>query len=143
LVHDAGFFATATYVVYDATCGHIRCVRAGHPSPIILRHDLKTETLGQAQSALGMWPDRQYTEYQAQLAPGETLLMFTDGATEIFDGDENMLDQAGLARLAKEQFAGSPDGQLDLNLLAEKLLKASNQIHLADDLTLLKLRRLV
>jgi len=143
LVHDAGFFATATYVVYDATCGHIRCVRAGHPSPIILRSDLKAETLGQAQSALGMWPDRQYTEFQAQLGPGETLLMFTDGATEIFDGEENMLDQDGLVQLAKDQFVESPNGQLDLNLLADKLLKASNQIHLADDLTLLKLRRLV
>ena len=141
LVHDAGFFATATYVLYDATCGHIRCVRAGHPSPIIFRADLKTETMGQPQSALGMWPDAQYTEFQAQLAPGETLLMLTDGATEIFDTDDTMLDQGGLIHLAKEQMVAETNHELNLNLLAEKLLEASNQIHLADDLTLLKLRR--
>ena len=141
LVHDAGFFATATYVLYDATCGHIRCVRAGHPSPIIFRSDLKTEAMGQPQSALGMWPDTQYTEFQTQLAPGDTLLMFTDGATEIIDADDCMLDQHGLIRLAQKQMAAEPNQQLNVNLLAEKLLEASNQIHLMDDLTLLKLRR--
>ena len=97
--------------------------------------------MGQPQSALGMWPDAQYTEFQAQLAPGDMLLMYTDGATEIFDTDDTMLDQGGLIQLAADQMAAEPNHQLNLNLLAEKLLAASNQIHLADDLTLLKLRR--
>lgn len=141
LVHDAGFFATAAYVIYDATCGHLRCIRAGHPSPIIFRNDLKAETLGQAQSALGMWPDAQYTEFHAQLSPGDTLLLFTDGATEIFDMEDNQLDQDGLIHLAHEQMAASPMGALNLQTLREKLLAFSNQIHLTDDLTLIKLRR--
>jgi serine phosphatase RsbU (regulator of sigma subunit) len=110
---------------------------------VILRGDLKAETIGQSQSALGMWPDTQYTEFHAQLAPGDTLLMFTDGATEIFDAEENLLDQAGLIQLAREQMADSPHHELDLNRLKEKLLEASNQIHLTDDLTLVKLRRLL
>jgi len=142
LVHDAGFFATASYVIYDATCGHLRGVRAGHSSPIIFRHDLKAETMGAAQSALGMWPDVQYTEFHEQLAPGDTLLLFTDGATEIFDEADNQLDQAGLIHLAHEQMIASPTGELNLKTLSEKLLEYSNQIHLTDDLTLLKLRRL-
>ena len=143
LVHDAGFFATAVYILYDATCGHLRCVRAGHPSPVIFRDNLKIETLGQAQSALGMWPEAQFAEFQAQLAPGDTLLMFTDGATEIFDASDNMLNQAGLVGLSQELMETSPEKSLDLNVLTEKLLTASNQIHLNDDLTLVKLRRLV
>lgn len=142
LVHDAGFFCSAAYVIYDATCGHVRCVRAGHPAPLIFRSDLKAEAIGQSQSALGMWPETQYTEFQAQLAPGDTLLMFTDGATEIFDAEENQLDLDGLVRLAQELMKAAPDHRLDLEQLSEKLLKYSNQIHLADDLTLLKLRRL-
>jgi len=141
LVHDAGFFCTAAYVLYDATCGHLRCVRAGHPSPLIFRNDLKAESIGQGQSALGMWPDVQYTEFQAQLAPGDTLLMFTDGATEIFDAGENLLDSEGLIRLSRNLMAESPGGRLDLEKLTEKLLEYSDQIHLADDLTLVKLRR--
>jgi phosphoserine phosphatase RsbU/P len=142
LVHDAGFFCTALYVLYDVTCGHVRCVRAGHPSPLLVRRDLQTETLGHGQSALGMWPEVQYTEFQAQLAPGDTLLMFTDGATEIFDAAENQLGQEGLIQLVRRQIAGAHDGRLNLETLAENLLKFSDQIHLADDLTLLKLRRL-
>lgn len=143
LVHDAGFFCTATFVLYDATCGHLRCVRAGHPSPVILRYDLKAEGIGQSQSALGMWPDAQYTEFQAQLAPGDTVLMFTDGATEIFDVDDNQLNQTGLVRLAHEQMMLSENHELNLQKLAEILLEFSNQIHLTDDLTLLKFRRLL
>ncbi len=143
LVHDAGFFCTATFVLYDATCGHLRCVRAGHPSPIILRGDLKADGIGQSQSALGMWPDAQYTEFQAQLAPGDTVLMFTDGATEIFDVEDNQLDQTGLVHLAHEQMMLSENHELNLQKLAEKLLEYSNQIHLTDDLTLLKFRRLL
>lgn len=141
LVHEAGFFATAAFVLYDATCGHLRCVRAGHPSPLIFRKDGTVETLGRPQSALGMWPDTQYLEHQAQLAPGDTLLMFTDGATEIFDAEDALLDKDGLVRLIREEMAAEPDGNLDLEKLAEKLLTFSNQIHLADDLTLLKLHR--
>ena len=143
LVHDAGFFCTAVYILYDATCGHLRCVRAGHPSPVILRGDLKAETIGQGQSALGMWPDVQYTEFQAQLAPGDTLLVFTDGATEIFDVEDNQLGQEGLVRLACEQMMAADKHELNLKSLAEKLLDFSNQIHLSDDLALLKFRRLL
>ena len=143
LVQDAGFFCTATFVLYDATCGHLRCIRAGHPSPVILRGDLKAESIGHSQSALGMWPDAQYTEFQAQLAPGDTVLMFTDGATEIFDVEDSQLDQEGLVRLAREQMMVAGNHELDLKTLAEKLLDYSNQIHLADDLTILKFRRLL
>ena len=142
LVHDAGFFATAVFLSYDATCGHLRCVRAGHPSPAIFRSGLQVETIGQPQSALGMWPDTHYTEFQAQLAPGDTLLAFTDGATEIFDVEENQLEQVGLIKLAQDQMLASQSKTLDLDKLTEKLLEYSNQIHLTDDLTLLKLCRL-
>jgi phosphoserine phosphatase RsbU/P len=142
LVHDAGFFATAAGVVYDAADGHVRCVRAGHASPLIFRSDGKTETLGQAQSALGMWPEAQYTEFQAQLAPGDTLLLFTDGATEIFDPEENPLEQDRLIRLVRELLAESPERKLELPALAKKLLQPGNAFHPTDDLTLVKLRRL-
>jgi serine phosphatase RsbU (regulator of sigma subunit) len=67
--------------------------------------------------------------------------MFTDGATEIFDARDNQLDQEGFVRLIHEEMGGNTDGNLDLEKLAEKLLAFSDQIHLADDLTLLKLRR--
>ena len=142
LSQDAGFFCTAVFVLYDAASGQLRCVRAGHPSPLIFRADLKTESIGQSQSALGMWPGTQFTESQAQLVPGDTLLMFTDGATEIFDAKENQLETEGLIRLARSLAAEEPNGSFALEKLAEKLLAFSNQIHLADDLTLIKLRRL-
>jgi serine phosphatase RsbU (regulator of sigma subunit) len=141
LVQDAGFFCTATYLVYDATSGRIRCARAGHPSPVIFHGDLKTETIGHGESALGMWPDTQYTEFQAQLTPGATLLMFTDCATEIFDAKDNQLELDGLIRLVHDLMTRQPDGRFNLETLAEKLLEYSNQIHLNDDLTLITLRR--
>jgi PAS domain S-box-containing protein len=142
LVQDAGFFATALFVSYDATCGHLRCIRAGHASPVILRANLQAETIGQSQSALGMWPDVHYIEFQAQLAPGDTLLAFSDGATEIFNSDQNLLGIDGLVNMAQNEISASPEKNLNLETLAEKLLVYSKQIHLDDDLTLLKLHRI-
>lgn len=141
LVMDDGFFCTASYIIYDAGSGQLRCVRAGHPSPVIFHGDLKTETIGHGESALGMKADAEYTEFQARLATNDTLLMFTDCATEIFDDKENELELAGLIRMVHGLMAGEANGGFNLEKLREKLLEFTNQITLPDDLTLLKLRR--
>jgi serine phosphatase RsbU (regulator of sigma subunit) len=76
------------------------------------------------------------------LAPGDTLLAYTDGATEIFDGETNQLGTDGLVKMAQSQMSAATTTSLDLDALVEKLLAYSRQIHLDDDLTLLKMRRL-
>jgi phosphoserine phosphatase RsbU/P len=98
--------------------------------------------VGARNVGLGMFEDVHYEEASAQLEPGDTLLLYTDGATEIFDASEQDLGVEGLKRLVREQAPGGKANDFSLKKLEEQLLCFSNQIHLSDDLTLVKLRRL-
>jgi phosphoserine phosphatase RsbU/P len=140
-VHDAGYFGTAVLADYDAGSGELRLVRAGHPSPLLFRAKGSVEATGCSNPALGLFPSTSYKETVEQLAPGDVLLLYTDGATELFDSQEHELGKEGLLRLACTQAcAGSITG-FRLDQLEEQLLRFSNQIHLPDDLTLVKLCR--
>ena len=143
LVRDAGYFATAACATYDASSGEFRCVRAGHPSPLLFRTDGTCEALGRSQVALGMLPDTVYHEAVVSIAPGETALMFTDGAIELFDKSERELGLDGLKQLVASLRAGEPSGIFHTQGLEEKLLLYTQQIHLPDDLTLVKIHRSV
>jgi phosphoserine phosphatase RsbU/P len=139
LASPDGYFATAAFVLLNVASGDLRCVRAGHPSPLLLRAGGAMEQLTCKSPALGLRLDAAFTETQARLEPGDTLLLFTDGAVELFDKQGAELGEAGLIRLLHD-FAGSP---LDLPRIEKSLLEFSNLIRLPDDLTFLSVRRLI
>ena len=141
LVREAGYFATGVCAAYDAASGQLRCVRAGHPAPLLFRAGGSIEPVGRSQPALGMFAGSQYQETAVQLEPGDALLLFTDGAVELFDAAERELGIEGLKRLVREQAGGQAGAGFQVDKLEEQLLRFSNQIHLPDDLTLIKLRR--
>ncbi len=142
LVRGHDYFGTAVLALYDAASGELRLVRAGHPAPLLLRANGKSGAIGSVHPALGLFPDTVYTETIEHLAPGDTLLLYTDGATELFDREEQVLGSAGLLRLASTQPGNGRTSGFQLDQLEEQLLKFTNQIHLPDDLTLIKLHRL-
>jgi len=141
LVHDAGYFGTAVLAAYDAASGELRLVRAGHPSPLLFRAQGTVEAIGCANPALGLFPATSYQATAERLAPGDALLFYTDGATELFDREDHELGKEGLLQLAQTQVCDGGVTGFHLNQLEEQLLTFSNQIHLPDDLTLVKLCR--
>lgn len=141
LVRGEGYFGTAVYVVYDAATGELRCVRAGHPAPLLFRAGGAVESVGSPNPALGVHAESPYRETVVPLGIGDAVLLFTDGATEVGDGSEKDLGRAGLAELARKQNASSDPAGFHLEQLEKQLLEFSDQIHLADDLTLVKIRR--
>ena len=143
LARAAGYFATAVCVHYNAATGAVRYVRAGHPSPLLARAAGALESLAKQQPALGMFPDLRYEESATQLAPGDALLLFTDGALEVTNTAGEELGQAGLEQIWRAEANGAPPATVDLANLEERLLRFSNQIHLPDDLTLFKVTRQV
>ena len=142
LVQDAGYFATAVCASYDAGTGSLRFVRAGHPAPLLFRRGGTVESVGQAQLALGMLADTHYVETAQGLKPGDALLVFTDGAVEVFDRNQHELGTDGLKSLILEQDRAQTGAGFNVDILEQQLLRFSDSIHLHDDLTLLKLRRL-
>jgi len=140
LVRDAGYFATTVCATHDAATGELRCVRAGHPAPLLLRSSGTAELIAQSQPALGMVPEHHYSEAVLRLDLGDALLLFTDGAIELVDSSEHELGTAGL----KDLLRGLDKTGVNSFRLAEveaELLRFTDQIHLPDDVTLLKLLR--
>ncbi len=135
LVGPDGYFATAVFVLYNAATGKLRWIRAGHPPPLLLRHSGAIERLDHVSPALGLRLDAVYTETEARLEPGDSLLLFSDGATEVLDKQGKELGEAGFVRLLMD-LAGRP---LTLESVEEKLLEFCNLVRLSDDLTLLSL----
>jgi len=73
-------FCTAVYCVLDLSTGMLTFARAGHPEPILIHADRTAEKLLSPGCLLGVFPEERYESRQAQLAPGDRLLIYTDGA---------------------------------------------------------------
>ena len=54
----------------------------GHPSPIVSRAGGRVEELGTAGTLIGLVGDPKLEDVRTELAPGDSLLLYTDGVTE-------------------------------------------------------------
>src|SRR5215213_3366570 len=78
-------FATALYGVIDTQTLDVTVARAGHPAPVVIRAGGETiEPLQPDGGLLGVFPDEQYQSLTTRLAPGDRLLVYTDGIEVAF-----------------------------------------------------------
>lgn len=94
-----GYFATLFFGVLDPLTGSLVYINGGHNPPLLLAADGgEPRALEVTGPAVGVLPDCVYTLGYAQLNPGDTLFVFTDGVPEArcprgsFLGDERMLE---------------------------------------------------
>ena len=136
------FFATAVCANINVATGQIAYVCAGHCPPLLLRAGGGVETVQDAQPGLGLFDALCYSNLSQTLAPGDTLLLYTDGALEISNPQDEDLGVPGFVRLVEQNAAGNAAHQLQLARLEQQLLLYSRNVRLSDDLTLLKFSRL-
>ncbi|MHA6782251.1 SpoIIE family protein phosphatase [Pseudonocardia saturnea] len=75
--------STAICVVLDTRTGDLRWARAGHPPPLVLGPGGTAEFLDGATGAvLGVRDGPAFTEGATVLAPGSTVILYTDGLVE-------------------------------------------------------------
>jgi len=133
-------FVTAFAAALDLETGMLEYANAGHEPPLVFRRDGAVERLGPSGGPpLCVVPDFAYPTGWAALHPGDTLLAFTDGATEATNGSHEFF---GAARL-QEAVASLP-ARSDAATLVERVRAAVKRFaggaEAADDLTLLALR---
>jgi PAS domain S-box-containing protein len=87
----------------DGVEAEIAC--AGHPLPLRLGDDGGAEAVGRGGVLLGALPDADWPEARVRLRPGDTLLFYTDGVTDVTGERERFGDE----RLAATAGAGSRD----------------------------------
>ncbi len=72
---------------------------AGQPLPLALRTQGRPETAAAPQPVLGVIEGQGFSAQDVTLGPGDLLLCVTDGVTRRRDGDRQLDDDDGLARL--------------------------------------------
>lgn len=137
-VNKDGSFATAICGVLHAKHKTVKVVSAGGPSLMLMRPEGQSEQLATSGLPLGLLANAEYFENEFQCQSGDSLLMFTDGATEIHNSSGQMLGREGFIGIMKA--LGYPKSGLKIDQLQEELLRFSDGIRLADDLTLLEVR---
>jgi PAS domain S-box-containing protein len=128
--------ATLLYLVVDPGQSVARWVNAGHPPPLLLPGDGEPRYLeGSSSVPLGVLPFPGYRELSAELRPGGTILLYTDGLVE--RPGSHIAD--GLGRLASlvQGAPRDPEALLD-HLLATLVPTAGTP----DDVALLALHNI-
>ncbi len=131
-------FATAICGVIDARSGKVSLTGAGGPSPLLIQANQAYEKIECPGPLFGVMEDVPYKEQMVELEPGDSLLLFSDGAFEIRNARDELLGVDGLAKILTS--LDYPRNQLNMDALQEELLKFSNDIRLQDDITIMEVR---
>jgi serine phosphatase RsbU (regulator of sigma subunit) len=105
---EVGHYATMFFSLIDRD-GMLNYVKAGHPSPLLLRRGKVSELYTEGSFPVGLIKEASFTADRVQLEPGDTLILFSDGVTEAEDPDHN---QFGISRFC-ELLAGQQNTSLD------------------------------
>jgi serine phosphatase RsbU (regulator of sigma subunit) len=132
-----GKFISMSYVVVDGTSGRIAGASAGHPAPRIVLSDGSTRALEAHGLVLGIDSGQEYVESHAELPPGASLVLYTDGVVEARRDGELYGDDRLDALLAERH-------ELPARLLAVALAEAAREFaggDLSDDLAVVVIRK--
>ena len=122
-------FSTLFFGEFDDSTRKLRYANCGHPSPLVLQSDGQLERLDSTSTVLGLFNGWDCGVGERQLAPGDTLVLYTDGVIESFDdagaefGEERLVEAlrqyhelptpALLASVANEVRQFNPHEQTD------------------------------
>ena len=130
-------FVTCFYGVLDPASGRLRYANAGHDLPQRWRDGAVAE-LRATGMPLGLMPDMRYEEKETTLAPGESLLFYSDGLIEAHNAEREMFGVPRLiARLQQER----DTGEVIHHLLGHLAAFTGDDWEQEDDITLVALKR--
>ncbi len=93
-------FVTVFFGLVNRRTRQLRYVRAGHDYPLLLRGDEIQELHGRGM-ALGLMHTRaeRYSEETVTLQPGDRLILYTDGLTDVLSPEQAFFSRERLGRL--------------------------------------------
>lgn len=138
---DPTMFVTAFCGFLDLSNGRLLYSNAGHDRPIILPAGGGADSLeAKPGLALGVFPTFKYPLQEARLAPGDSILLYTDGVTEAVDPADQLF---GLNRLIGSlKFLGSTDPETVIQGLLKAVDGFARDAAQADDITAVCVRYL-
>jgi serine phosphatase RsbU (regulator of sigma subunit) len=93
-----GDYATLFFAEYSDDTRKLRYSNCGHPPALLLRGDGSLKRLGATCTVVGLFENWDCTMEECELAPGDAVVLYTDGVTEALNnegeefGEERLLE---------------------------------------------------
>jgi sigma-B regulation protein RsbU (phosphoserine phosphatase) len=136
---DPGNYVTAVYGVLDSRNHIFTFSNCGHNPPILLKADDTVELLRDGGPILGVAKDSIYEERAVVVSPGDVIVLYTDGVTEVFNekGEEFGVDRlVEVVREHKRRTVGEIQDEI-----YRAVMGFCSPDHVFDDLTMIVIKR--
>jgi sigma-B regulation protein RsbU (phosphoserine phosphatase) len=131
-------FTTAFLAEYDQVHRTFAYINAGHNNPILRRADGKIERLDVGGLPFGIMPEAKYDSATVTLAPGDWLVIFTDGLIEAENARQEDYGEDRLLRAIDAGVATTPAEMLNRLMTEVDFFVGTTPQH--DDVTCLLLK---
>ncbi len=103
---SSAFFFTVAAIRLDRSCRSLQFAGAGHPPAMIVRKGESPRLLESRSGILGLFENVVDADsiIEASVEPGDRVLIYTDGLTENFNAQREMLGVEGLSEIVRDAF---------------------------------------
>jgi phosphoserine phosphatase RsbU/P len=131
-------FTTGVIAEFDPAARRLVYVNAGHNSPVLRRTNGSMDRLESSGLPFGITADAAFRSATVDLAPGDTLVLFTDGVVEAFNSVGEEYSDARLLNVIR----GLPNfsAQETIRALMKSVEDFVGATHQSDDITCLVLQ---
>jgi serine phosphatase RsbU (regulator of sigma subunit) len=134
----ASMFASLFLGLLDPVNGSLIYLNGGHEAPLILGPAGIKGALDPTDPVIGIFPDIDFQIKEAQLEPGDTLYIFSDGVTDAQNSLGEMFMRERLQSLLEQPVSSAADLVDGLKINLHNHVAGANQY---DDITMLAVRR--
>ena len=131
-------FTTAFLAEYDPVRRTVDYINAGHNNPILRRSSGQIERLDVGGLPFGIMPEAKYESATVTLAPGDWLIIFTDGLVEAENAHQDEYGESRLLSAIGLNQATEPDEMLKRLMAEVDLFVGNTPQH--DDVTCMLLK---
>ena len=123
-------FVTFFAGVLDLNTGHLRYCNAGHKAPLVNGEPLPVDK----NLPIGAIPGWEYTTQEADLAPGNTLFLYTDGLDEAENAQRQMFGKKRILEVIQNT---SQEPRMLIERMTQAVADFVGDTEQSDDLTML------
>ena len=139
----AGLFVTVFYGILDPQRGTLTYCNAGHNPPYLFsaRVGQAVQALGKTGMALGVVEDETWEQATEQLAPGDLLVLYSDGITDAQNAQGAMFGRERLIREVQAQLGRSAQDVQAALIASVREFVGDAPLAGRDDMTLIAVAR--
>jgi len=138
-INAQGIFVTLLYGILHLPTRDFTYARAGHELPLLWDSRGATVPIAEGRGQpLGLFNKPLLDRKKIKLAPGSTLLLYSDGVTEAQDAKNEFFGLEGLQLIVLYLLGNTAQGMCDQ--VVDELLSCCHDIQKTDDITLLALK---